>query len=122
MPRLVGQFYSPIRSSGATLNATNFLASTKPLHMSDAVAAFLMLQDGRYLMQLRDDDPHIWYPGVWGLYVGGLEDGEDIFAASRRELREERELEMGEARLFPTVDFDWQPTALTIQLRPVCKV
>lgn len=104
------------------MNATNFLGSTKPLHMSDAVAAFLMLEDGRYLMQLRDDNPHIWYPGFWGLFGGGIEDGEDIFAALRRELREELELEMGKARLFTTFDFDLHPIGLKKYRRHFCEV
>jgi 8-oxo-dGTP pyrophosphatase MutT (NUDIX family) len=76
--------------------------------MGDAVAAFLRLEDGRYLLQLRDDAAHIWYPGFWGLFGGGIEAGEDLIAALRRELREELEFELGEARLFTSFEFDLQ--------------
>ena len=51
----------------------HFLTSTLPLRASDAVAALIVLDDGRYLMQKRDDFPAIWYPGHWGLFGGGVE-------------------------------------------------
>ena len=34
----------------------------------DAVAAIIVDEDGRYLMQLRDDIPRIFYPGHWGCF------------------------------------------------------
>jgi 8-oxo-dGTP pyrophosphatase MutT (NUDIX family) len=100
----------------------NFLTSIATLQMNDAVAALLVLEDGRYLMQLRDDFPHVWYPGFWGLFGGGIEAGEDFTAALRRELREELELEIGGARLFTTFDFDMQPTGLRKYRRYYCEV
>src|SRR4029077_11907338 len=63
-------------------------------------------------MQLRDDSPDIWYPGHWGLFGGGVDQGEDGFKALQRELREELELEVTEARLFATIDYDLQPIGL----------
>jgi 8-oxo-dGTP pyrophosphatase MutT (NUDIX family) len=78
----------------------------------NAAAAILVLEDGRYLLQLRDDKPQIWYPGYWGLFGGAVDPGEDAFAALRRELMEELEIEVGEARLFASFDFDLQPMGL----------
>jgi 8-oxo-dGTP pyrophosphatase MutT (NUDIX family) len=94
------------------LTAATFLASRVPLRTSDAAAALLVLEDGRYLVQLRDDVPHIWYPDHWGLFGGAVDDGEEPLSTLRRELQEELELEVGEARLFASFDFDLQPIGL----------
>jgi 8-oxo-dGTP pyrophosphatase MutT (NUDIX family) len=85
---------------------TNFLTSHTPLAAGDAVAALLILEGQRYLLQLRDDIPQIWYPGHWGLFGGGVDAGEDAVAALRRELREELDLDMMEARHFVRFEFD----------------
>jgi len=53
------------------------------------VALAILEQDGRFLMQLRDDIPTILYPGVWGLFGGHLEAGESPEIGLKRELKEE---------------------------------
>jgi 8-oxo-dGTP pyrophosphatase MutT (NUDIX family) len=90
----------------------NFLSAQAPLKVGDAAAALLMLEDERYLLQLRDDIPQIWYPGHWGLFGGSVDAGEDEIEALRRELREELELEMPEARLFVRFEYDLTPIGL----------
>jgi 8-oxo-dGTP pyrophosphatase MutT (NUDIX family) len=82
------------------------LASTTPLRPEDAAAALLLLDDGRYLMQLRDQKAEIFYPGHWGLFGGALEPGEDAAAALERELREELGLEKVSPKFFTRLDFD----------------
>jgi 8-oxo-dGTP pyrophosphatase MutT (NUDIX family) len=99
------------------LTAGNFPVSRAPLSVGHAVAALLVLEDNRYIMQLRDDIPNIWYPGHWGLFGGGVDSGEDELAALRRELREELELEVTEARLFATIDYDLQSIGLDCYFR-----
>lgn len=54
-------------------------------------AAALIVHEGRYLMQLRDDKPSIFLPGHWASFGGGIDPGEDAEAAMRRELEEELE-------------------------------
>ena len=70
-----------------------------------AVVMAIIYQDGKYLMQLRDDIPTIVYPGVWGFFgghdrsgtcrnkfgvsFGHIEAGESPEVALRRELIEE---------------------------------
>jgi len=101
-----------IKCGGLILTAGSFLASRAPLQIGHAVAALLLLEDGRYIMQLRDDTPSIWYPGHWGLFGGGVDREEDEVAALRRELWEELELKVSEARLFITLDYDLRPIGL----------
>jgi len=83
-----------------------FVSSRERLSVGDAVAAILVLEDGRYLLQHRDDLPHIWYPDHWGCFGGSVEPREDPVDALRRELREELALEFGVAEFFIQIDFD----------------
>jgi 8-oxo-dGTP pyrophosphatase MutT (NUDIX family) len=83
-----------------------FLTSTIPLRPGDAAAALLVLEDGRYLLQLRDQKGEIFYPGHWGLFGGAIEPGEDAAAALKRELREELGLDSVSPRFFTRLDFD----------------
>ena len=53
------------------------------------MAALLQLSDGRYLMQLRDSNPDIFYPEHWGCFGGAVDPGEAPTAALVRELKEE---------------------------------
>jgi len=85
-------------------------ASGRPaLRPSNAVAALLVHEDGRYIMQLRDAKDGIFYPGHWGCFGGAVEVGEDPVEALRRELREELEFEMAGASRFTQFDFDLSP-------------
>ena len=54
-----------------------------------SVAMAIIHHEGKYLMQLRDDIPGILYPGVWGLFGGHLDPGEDPETGLKRELTEE---------------------------------
>lgn len=56
---------------------------------AEAAAAIIVTPDGRYLLQHRDDDPRIFFPGWLGCFGGGLEAGETPLEAIRRELAEE---------------------------------
>ena len=53
------------------------------------VSAIIIADDGRYVMQLRDDLPHIRVPDHWGLFGGGVEPGETLEEAFVREIKEE---------------------------------
>ncbi len=54
-----------------------------------AVTLAILYRQGGFLMQLRDDFPHIVYPGYWGFFGGHIEPGEDADTGMRRELLEE---------------------------------
>ena len=84
----------------------NFLADRHPLRGEDAVAAIITVEDGRYLLQLRDDIPRIFYPGHWGCFGGAVGAGEDSLAALQRELAEELEMPLSAASEFIKLNFD----------------
>jgi 8-oxo-dGTP pyrophosphatase MutT (NUDIX family) len=84
----------------------HFLTDRHPLRGDHAVAALIMVEDGRYLMQLRDDIPRIFYPGHWGCFGGAVSPGEGKVEALRRELSEELEFEAVTLDEFVTFDFD----------------
>ena len=84
----------------------NFLTDGHPLRGEDAVAAIITVEDGRYLMQLRDDIPRIFYPGHWGCFGGAVGAGEDGLVALWRELGEELEMQAPAANEFIKLFFD----------------
>jgi 8-oxo-dGTP pyrophosphatase MutT (NUDIX family) len=55
----------------------------------NVTAAVMVAEDGRYLLQLRDDIPGLHLAGHWALFGGSLEAGEDAAVGLRRELVEE---------------------------------
>ena len=84
----------------------HFLADLHPLRGEDAVAAIITVEDGRYLLQLRDDIPRIFYPGHWGCFGGAVGPEESGFEALQRELAEELEMPAHPASEFVKLDFD----------------
>lgn len=70
------------------------------------VAALIVDEHGRYLMQLRDHAPHIRFHGHWCLFGGMLEIGEDPEAGLRRELAEELRFEPSSLTWFAELRFN----------------
>lgn len=85
----------------------NFLVGDRNLTPADASVALVVLDDGRYLMQLRSERPGIFYPGHWGLFGGALDAGEDFDTALLRELKEELGHDLGGGRYFTEFTFDF---------------
>jgi 8-oxo-dGTP pyrophosphatase MutT (NUDIX family) len=81
------------------MTSSHLTTDTRPLVFGDAAAAILRDAQGRYLLQLRDDIPGIWYPGHWGLFGGAIEAGESAPQALARELEEEVALRLDPRRL-----------------------
>ena len=65
------------------------------LRPEHAAAAIIQLTDGRYVLQLRDSKPDIFYPHHWGCFGGAIEAGETPEAALVREIGEELGLSVG---------------------------
>jgi 8-oxo-dGTP pyrophosphatase MutT (NUDIX family) len=74
----------------------------------DAAAAIIVLDDGRYLMQLRDDKPGIFFPDHWGLFGGAREPGEDLATTLRRELLEELGYQVETVAYFTRMEFGFE--------------
>jgi 8-oxo-dGTP pyrophosphatase MutT (NUDIX family) len=91
------------------MNEPVFVSASGKLRGADAVAALLLTEDGRYIMQLRDPKPEIFYPDHWGCFGGAVDAGEAPAQTLRRELREELEFTPTAARRFTRFDFDFRP-------------
>jgi len=59
-----------------------------------SAGVILVDREGRVLMQLRDDDPKIMFPGHWGLTGGAAQPGETPEQTARREVLEETGLNL----------------------------
>jgi 8-oxo-dGTP pyrophosphatase MutT (NUDIX family) len=59
---------------------------------SESVGALIVVDEMRYLLQLRNNHPTVRMAGYWGLFGGSLEAGESPEQAFRRELMEELRL------------------------------
>jgi NDP-sugar pyrophosphorylase family protein len=64
------------------------------------VSAILMNDAGEVLLQQRDDNPAIRYPGYWSLFGGTIEHGESAAEAVTREVYEEINYRMRNFGLF----------------------
>tara|TARA_B100001245_G_C22808955_1_gene389603 strand:- start:397 stop:846 length:450 start_codon:yes stop_codon:yes gene_type:complete len=53
------------------------------------VVTILPYSNGKVLLQLRDFNPRIVYPGCWGFFGGTVESGETPLQSAKRELSEE---------------------------------
>ena len=91
--------------------------SDRQLRMGDAVAALIRVPQQRFLMQLRNDRPDIWYPATWGCFGGALEPGESPLEALRRELDEELELKLRQAVPISRFEFDLRDSGLGVYFR-----
>jgi len=68
------------------------------------IAHAVLLVDGAYVLQLRDDIPGIAARGMWALFGGALEDGESPEVGLRREISEELGILLSESGLLWRVD------------------
>ena len=80
------------------------MSAGSPARGRSVAAALLVTPDGRYLMQHRDDLPHILLPGHWSCFGGAIEPGESPEAAMRRELLEEIEFRAREVSAFTEME------------------
>lgn len=97
-----------------------FFGDRTPLVPSDAAAAILSAPGTRYVLQLRDARPGIFYPGHWGCFGGALEPSDaSIEDGLRRELREETGLDLPRDALayFTTLTFDFAFAGLGVMKR-----
>jgi ADP-ribose pyrophosphatase YjhB (NUDIX family) len=94
-----------------------FLSANNQLRPAHAVAALLVLENGHYIMQLRDNSPNIFYPSHWGCFGGAIDPGETEDEALVRELQEELCFAPHEYKKFIKIDFDYRDIGLSVITR-----
>lgn len=82
------------------------LQSRLPMPAGDSAVAIIVVDGSKYLMQLRDPIPTIYYPGHWGLFGGAVDSGETPEQAVRRELMEELGFQVTEIAFLTEFNFD----------------
>ena len=63
----------------------------------------IIYSKGKILLQLRDQKPDIFYPGLWGLFGGNVDKSENPINALKRELEEEIKFRPQKVKLL----FSW---------------
>lgn len=63
------------------------------------VVAIILNKKGEFLLQKKTLD-YEWFPGEWGFFGGGMEEGETPKEAIKRELLEESGIEFNEIEFF----------------------
>lgn len=58
------------------------------LYPKNAVASIIKYND-KFLLQLRDNKNNIFFPNMWGLFGGAIEDNETYLYGLKREINEE---------------------------------
>lgn len=84
-----------------------FLDSEAPLHPKSAVAAIILVDGDKYLLQHRDPKPDVFFPSHWSFFGGEAEPRETPIGTIRRELDEELglRLDVDAFRYFTTFHF-----------------
>ena len=54
----------------------------------------IIVNNGKYLLQLRDNKKNIFYPNHWGLFGGAKDRKEKPILTIKREIREELNLKI----------------------------
>jgi 8-oxo-dGTP diphosphatase len=98
-----------VSSLDGTARSLRYLEPQGPLTPADAAVAIITDEFGRYLLQLRDPKPTIFFPDHWGCFGGAMEQGETEQECLARELLEEIGLEISSlsVRHFTTFSFNF---------------
>ncbi len=95
----------PGATIGQVPDAGAYLQPKGELRPSNAAVAIIVDEYGRYLMQLRDARPDIFFPAHWGCFGGALDLEETHEAALNRELWEELRLDATRAKVARFTEF-----------------
>lgn len=90
-----------------TVDIDYFAGKEGILTPGNAAVALIVLDNNCYLCQLRSQISGIFYPNHWGLFGGGVEEGESPEDGLKRELQEELKLEIDSPKYFTEFSFDF---------------
>lgn len=71
---------------------------TQRLYPKNAVASIIKYND-KYLLQLRDSKNNIFFPNMWGLFGGAIEDNETYLCGLKREINEELNIDIKKKKI-----------------------
>ena len=71
-----------------------------------SVGCILINHNGEILLQKRDDKKNIYFPRKWGLFGGACEKDENPELATKREIYEELNIQIGTPSLFLKLDIN----------------
>lgn len=80
---------------------------THRLYPKNAVASIIKYNN-RYLLQLRDQKKNIFFPNMWGLFGGAIEDNETYLCGLKREISEELNIviKKKQIKFFTNITFE----------------
>lgn len=88
-----------------------FLRGASRLTPRNAVAALILDENERILLQLRDDMEGIFFPNHWSCFGGAIEEGETLQACLVRELEEEIGITFEASAIEQFIHIAFQPQA-----------
>ncbi len=81
-----------------------------------AVKIFLINKKNEVLLELRDNKKGIYFPGYWGLIGGGVNEGETLLDAMKREIKEEINLKAENIKELGTVKSSSRSKSIDVTL------
>ncbi len=66
----------------------------------------IIISNGKYLLQLRDNKKNIFFPNFWGLFGGQINKNESFLKAVKREVKEETNLKIKKATKIASVKYN----------------
>ena len=87
-----------------------FLNAKTPLTPRNAVAAIILDNKNRVLLQLRDNKEEIFFPNHWGCFGGAIEPDESPKESLIRELKEELDIDINPKLVEKFIDISFNTT------------
>ena len=74
--------------------------------VKQAVCLLIRNAEGKFLLHMRDNSPGIYAPLTWSFFGGGVDEGEEVVQAAKRELLEELGIDADMQDFIPMGSFE----------------